>query len=109
MEAEFLSLMPHTVTLEAPSARDSYGAVSSWGDAVEVRALVVPGRRLVVNTQGEEIPARGVAHLAGPVTAVEGVYITVPSELGMPERMPVVSVRMFYDESATIHNVEVAF
>lgn len=106
-----IGIYPHTVTIEPVATRNAYGERATYGTAVSVAALVLPGKRKIVRATGEEVVSLGRAICQGPLTIAEDAVITVPSDFsGFAARMPILDVQHYTDpETYQIDVVEVSF
>ena len=75
--ADFLDLMPSTITVEPFTSRDSYGA-AVYGTAVSYRAHVFYKNHFVRGTDGELIAARGIIWIATANVISVNDRITLP-------------------------------
>lgn len=90
-------LYPHTVTIEPVTARDQYGAASSYGAEQKPRALVVPKKHVLYRGSGEETVSRGSAICEGPLAVAADSVVTFPASFGYPARMRVLETTPYPD------------
>lgn len=102
LEAEFLSLCPHTVTLAPLSTHDVYGA-PSFGTAVSYTALVMQESKLVRAADGREVVSGTQVYIPSSSASVaEQDRLTLPDGT-QPE---ILRVSVYSDDDGQ-HNVTV--
>jgi len=100
---EFLSCMPHTVTIEPFAGQDEYGD-PAFGPLVSFQARVVGRVQLVRTLEGEEKVSTKTVYLgAAPFLSVRD-KITLPIE-NVPVSPPILAVANFPDELGAHHTV----
>lgn len=75
--ADFLDLMPLTVTVAPFVSRDSYG-VATYGTARPYRARVNYKQHYIRKSEGEMVPARGMVWLATSDAISVNDRVTLP-------------------------------
>ena len=106
METEFLELMPHTVTLEAPDGTYSDRGQPNYAAGVSYSAYVEPakGEDVVRLDSGEVRKASYKIYLNATARIDAESRLTLPSGY-VPQQPPILSVALFADESGG-HHVE---
>ena len=102
LEADFLDLCPHTVTLEPLSTHDVYGA-PSFGTSVSHTALIMQESKLVRAADGREVVSGTQVYIPSSSASVaEQDRLTLPDG-SQPE---IIRVSTFSDDDGQ-HNVVV--
>jgi hypothetical protein len=104
--ANFLEMMPDTITFNATTATDKYGKKTFGGANVSVRCRLIDDIVLIKNAEGQDIVAVGRAILAGNYST-----LTLGHKLTLPDgRTPViVKIDSKNDTSATTHHTVVYY
>jgi hypothetical protein len=104
--ANFLEMMPDTITFNATTATDKYGKKTFGGANVSVRCRLIDDIVLIKNAEGQDIVAVGRAILAGNY-----LTLTLGHKLTLPDgRTPViVKIDSKNDTSATTHHTVVYY
>lgn len=93
--ARFRHMMPQTVTIEALSSRDKYGA-PTYAVGKQYRARIVGKHELVTNAQGKEVTSTHIVYLVSNDDIKTTARITLPSDFD-PRQPPIVSVGTYPD------------
>ena len=104
--ANFLEMMPDTITFNATTATDKYGKKTFGGSNISVRCRIVDDVILVKNAEGQDIVSAGRAYLAGDYSSLTlGHKITLPDG-----KTPViVKIDSKNDTSSTTHHTVVHY
>lgn len=112
-ESEFLSLMPHTITVRPKTGVNSYNE-PTFGTAKTYRCLVNEKQHLVRDVRedrrGEEVVAKGMAFVAPAATDGTTTEIKVDDELTLPDGTisPIIVVEKNADDKG-LHHLVVRF
>ena len=98
-ESDFLSMMPHTITVRARASRNSDGSDTFSTSASSLTARVVTTRKWVRNSEGVAVQASQEAWVASTGTLAVDSRYTLPDGTSPP----VLAVESFPDESGTHH------
>jgi hypothetical protein len=98
--ADFLDLMPDTVTFQPLTGTDQY-AKPSYGNPVSVKARVVYEDQKTTDDTGQDVVAHGKIYLGGAFN------ITVKHRATLPDgtHPPIVRVLRYPDETGAHHEV----
>jgi hypothetical protein len=104
--ANFLEMMPDTITFNATTATDKYGKKTFGGGNISVRCRLVDDTVLVKDSEGQDIVSVGRAYLAGDYSTLTlGHKITLPNGA----TPVIVKIDSKNDTSATVHHTVVHF
>lgn len=78
IEAEFLTMMPSTVTIYAKTAMDAYGKMSYSGSGTAVRCRIQETGRVVRSPDGRDVYETGTIIFYGSPTISEDSKIVLP-------------------------------
>ena len=99
IDAEFLELMPHTVSIANLSSRNSYG-VPTFGTATSYRARVVKKAEIVRDTAGAEVVSTTQVWLYGTSGVTPESRITLPDS----STPSILMVETYPDETGYHHD-----
>jgi len=102
-DAEFRSMMPHTIGVKPWGASDAWGN-PTFGTLVSYQGRIENKRRKVINQLGEEVISNSTLYLA--TTAGIGIrdQITLPSGC-LPVNPVILAIERQHDESGAHHVV----
>jgi len=104
--ANFLEMMPDTITFNATSSTDKYGKKTFSATNISVRCRLVDDTVLVKDSEGQDIVSVGRAYLAGDYSTLTlGHKITLPNGA----TPVIVKIDSKNDTSATVHHTVVHF
>lgn len=104
LEAEFLPMSTQTITVNALSTMDAYGAPSFSTSASTFTVYIEPGTRVVVNSQGVEEVASAMVYVMS-----SSASIGVQDKVTLPDsRIPkLIRVDVLNDDEGQ-HHIEMA-
>lgn len=103
IEADFLALMPTTVTVFDVASTDAYGKLSFSATGTAVRCRLQPSDEVVKDADNRDVIAKGTIIFFGTPT------ITTSSKIVLPDNtVPlIVSVQIFNDDIGAHHTTVV--
>jgi hypothetical protein len=102
-EEEFLSMMPHEVTVQKAGASTGTGH-RTYGTAKTYRARIEHDVRTVRNAQGEEVVSNTVVYLNTTDEIQPDDLLTLPSGF-IPRKPPIITIGRVSDEDGLHHTV----
>lgn len=102
--ADFLSMMPDTVTIERLEATDAFGS-KIYGQAVPYRAYVEGRVRRIIAFSGQEQVSTVTVYVGGVPVVNASDRLTLPAGW-VPQRPPILAVARLSDDRGP-HHVQV--
>lgn len=99
IEADFLEMMPSTVTIFPKTATDAYGKFSFSATGTAVRCRIQPSTSVVKTMDNREVVARGTIIFYGTPT------ITTDSRIVLPDNTSplILTVQVHNDDTGSHH------